>query len=320
MHTHSRRQFLTHSAMAGGMLALGAPSLLAQEAAAAKPADMTIARWSGAKPAEADMKHIAVKLTEQAIAGLGGLKRFVRGGDVVWVKANLGWDRKPQLAANSNPDVVATLVRLCLEAGAKVVKVGDNACNIPEKCYQASGIGPAVTAVGGRMVVVDHSRFRDMDLHGERLRMLPVYPEIIDCDLVINVPIVKHHCLSGLTLCMKNYMGVIENRNTLHQGLPTCLADLTHFMTKDRFKDRPTLCVVDAMRILTANGPVGGRLEDVAVKTTVAAGVDIVALDAFGAELLGRKPADVPSIVKGEKAGLGKMNYRSLNLRELKVS
>ncbi len=315
MHKHSRREFLAHSAVAGGMVALGGQSLFAAEKTPAKPVNMTIARWAGAKPTEEDMKQIAVKLTEKAIEGLGGLKRFVSRGDVVWVKPNIGWERNPRQAANTNPDVVATLVRLCLEAGAKTVKVGDNPCGLPAKCYGLSGIEAAAKKAGAEIVYVDRSRFRDMNIGGERLKMLPVYPDIYECDLVINVPVAKHHSLSRVTLCMKNYMGVIEKRNLVHQGIDTCLADLSLFM-----KPKAKICVLDAMRILTAHGPTGGNLQDVEVKTTVAAGVDIVALDALGAELLGRKPADVRTIVKGEKVGLGKMNYRKLNLRELAVS
>jgi uncharacterized protein (DUF362 family) len=315
MHEQSRRQFLTHSA-AAGILALGGQRLLAQQAAAARPTDMTIARWAGkASPTAAEMKQIAVRLTEKAIDGLGGLKRFVSRGAVVWVKPNIGWDRLPEQAANTNPDVVATLVRLCFQAGAKVVKVGDNPCNIAAKTYERSGIAPAVRelGLGAKVVFLDPSRFRETQIGGERLKTLPLYPEVLECDLVINVPVLKHHMLSGATMCMKNYMGVIEKRNSLHQALPVCVADLTRFM-------KPKICVLDAMRILKDHGPVGGNLRDVEVKTTVAAGVDIVALDALGAELMGKKPADYATVVKGQEVGLGKMDYRSLNLRELAVS
>ena len=223
MHKHSRREFLAQSAVAGGMVALGGQGLFAAEKPPAKPVDMTIARWTGAKPAEKDMERIAVKLTEKAIEGLGGLKRFVSRGDVVWVKPNIGWERNPQQAANTNPDVVATLVRLCLEAGAKTVKVGDNPCGLPAKCYGLSGIEAAAKKAGAKIVYLDRSRFRDMDIHGERLKMHPVYPEIYECDLVINVPVVKHHSLSRLTVCMKNYMGVIDKRAFLaprHRHVP----------------------------------------------------------------------------------------------------
>ncbi len=140
-----------------------------------------------------------------------------------------------------------------------------------------------------------------------------MYPEMLECDLMINVPVVKHHRLPGATLCMKNYMGVIDNRRPFHQAIDVCLADLTRFM-------KPQICILDGVRILTDHGPMGGKLSDVQVKTTVAAGVDIVALDAWGAELLGRKPKDINTIVKAQEVGLGKMDYRSLALREIAVS
>jgi uncharacterized protein (DUF362 family) len=312
MTMHTRRDFLTHSAAAAGMLSLGAGGLLAQTTD--KAPDMTIARWSDKGDADAaQLKNIATKLTEKAIEGLGGMGRFVKKGDVVWVKPNIGWDRTPEQAANTNPQVVAAIIRMCFDAGAKAVKVGDNPCNPADKTYANSGIAAAAKALGAEVVFLDRKRFKETKVGGELIKALPFYPGVLDCDLVINVPIVKHHRLSGATMCMKNYMGVIENRPTFHQAMPTCLADVTRFM-------KPRICVLDAVRILKAHGPIGGDLADVVVKNTVAAGVDIVALDAFGAELMGKTAKDYKTIVKGQEAGLGKMDYRSLALRELSVS
>ncbi|HEX73220.1 MAG TPA: DUF362 domain-containing protein, partial [Candidatus Hydrogenedentes bacterium] len=141
----------------------------------------------------------------------------------------------------------------------------------------------------------------------------PVYPEIIECDLVLNVPVAKHHSATKITCCMKNYMGVVEDRRRFHQDLPACIADITAFM-------KPRLCVLDAVRILTGNGPTGGRLEDVRRTNIVAAGTDIVALDAFGAELLGNIPADIGTVVAGRERGLGVMDYKSLSLKEPEVA
>ena len=311
MCEHSRREFLVGSA-AAGLLALRPGLALAQ--AAEKTPSMTIARWSGAKPAaEAAMKDAAVKLTERAIEALGGMKRFVSRGDVVWVKPNIGWDRTPEQAANTNPDVVATIIRMCFDAGAKAVKIGDNPCDVAEKTYAASGIAAAARQLGAKVVFLDPTRFKEAKVGGEQVKTIPVYPEIIETDLVINVPIVKHHRLAGLTMCMKNYMGVIDKRNTFHQAIAPSVADLTRFM-------KPELCILDATRVLKANGPKGGKLEDVETKLMLAAGVDIVALDAWGAELVGKNPADIGTIAKGQEFGLGKIDYRSLAPRELAVS
>jgi uncharacterized protein (DUF362 family) len=312
MSTLSRRDFVLRAAAAGAG-ALAADKLFALQPAA-KPADMTIARWTGPKELSPnEFQKAAVKATEQALAGLGGLSRFVHKGDVVWVKPNIGWDRTPEQGANTNPDVVATIIRLCFEAGAKTVKVGDNPCDVAQKTYVTSGIAAAAKAAGAEVLFLDPSRARDTAIGGERIKSIPIFPAIMETDLVINVPVAKHHRLAELTLCMKNYMGVIDKRNLFHQDIPTCLADLTRFL-------KPRICVLDCMRVLTAHGPKGGNLADVAAKMTVAAGVDIVAMDAFGAEIMGRKPQDVSSIVKGEKWGLGKVDYRSLALREISVS
>ncbi|HUT93194.1 MAG TPA: DUF362 domain-containing protein [Thermoguttaceae bacterium] len=311
MSEHSRREFLVRSATAGA-LAFGAKDLLAAQAAAA---DMTIAKWTGAEAtSNSQIDKVAAQLTEKAIEGLGGMKRFVSRGDVVWVKPNIGWDRTPELAANTNPAVVATLVRLSFEAGAKTVKVGDNPCDLAEKTYDASGIAAAVRPLGAKVVLLDRKRFRETSVKGERMKTLLMYPEILDCDVVINVPVVKHHALASCTACMKNYMGVIDERRPFHQALPECLVDLTRFM-----KPRTGLHVLDGVRILQGHGPKGGNPADVVLKTTIAAGVDPVALDAFGAELMGRKPSEIGSVVKGNEAGLGTMDYRSL-AREIAVS
>ena len=312
MAEHTRRDFLKRTAMAGGAMAL-AP--LGNVAAQDAPAQMCIARWKGPADAQGDVTTtMATKLTEQAVAAIGGMKRFVSQGDVVWVKPNIAWDRAPQFGANTNPDLVATLVRLCLEAGAKTVKVGDNPCNPAKKTYPNSGIEAAAKAAGAEVVYLDKKRFKDVAIKGERLDKWLLYPEIIESDLVINCPIVKDHATARATVCMKNYMGVIGGQRGLwHQNLAVCLCDITAFM-------KPQMCVVDATRIMTGNGPTGGNLSDVKQMNTVAAGTDVVALDAFGAELLGLDPAKVESIATGQAAGLGTIDYRSLALKELEVA
>jgi uncharacterized protein (DUF362 family) len=299
---------------AAGAVALPAGMLLA--ASGDKPVEMTIARWAGAKNlSNARIDQAAGKMTEKAIEALGGMKRFVKRGDVVWIKPNIGWDRKPEFAANTNPEIVAALVRLAFDAGAKTVKVGDNPVHAAGKTYESSGIAAAAKAAGAKVVYLDKTRFRKAAIGGEIVREIPVYPEIMDCDLVINAPLVKHHVLSSLTMCMKNYLGVVENRGVFHQNLPVCIADITRYM-----KAQSRLHLLEGVRILTGHGPTGGNLADVQVKMTLAAGTDIVALDAWGAELVGKDPRQIGSVVHGQKVGLGTLDYRSLAPREIAVS
>jgi uncharacterized protein (DUF362 family) len=309
----TRREFIKGAAVAGGALAL-APGLAWPQEPAAESYAMSIARWEGDTGEDADLAVEAKRLTEAAILALGGMERFVSKGDVVWIKPNLAWNRPPKLAATTNPDVVAELVRLCFEAGAKTVKIGDHTCHPAKQAYRSSGAKKVAEATGAELVYLDEKRFKEVKLGGERLETWPLYTEMLDADLLINVPIAKHHGLSEATLAMKNYMGVIGGRrSTWHQALPACLRDITAYM-------KPRLCVLDAVRVLMEHGPQGGRPSDVERRDTVAASTDIVALDAFGAELLGHAPGDLDMLRVAVEAGLGEPDYRKLPLQELVVS
>jgi uncharacterized protein (DUF362 family) len=310
MPESTRREFLKRLA-AGGALTLGGLPALADEAA---PFDMSIARWAG-EPLEGElMTQAATRLTERAMELVGGMGRFVSKGHSVWVKPNMAWNRSPEQAANTNPDVVATLVRLCFEAGAKSVKVGDHTCHKAKQAYRRSGIAAAAEAAGAEVVTLNSRRFEVREIGGRRLERWQVYPEIVDSDLVINVPVAKHHGLADATFCMKNYMGVVGGqRSAWHQDLHTCLVEITRYM-------KPRLCVLDAMRILTAHGPQGGNPDDVEVVGAVAAGTDIVAMDALGAELMGHEPTDIASIRAGHAAKLGEIDFRKLAYRAEELS
>ncbi len=320
MSDFSRREFIAATA-ATGVVAMNSGLLSAAETAVEKaPAskgDMVIVRWKGDKDVkdltDDEVTAAGEKMVIKAMEALGGMSRFVKKDMTVWVKPNIGWARKPEYAANTNPAVVGAIVKMCFEAGAKAVKVGDNPCNPVNSAYEMSGIGPAVRKAGGTMVILDKDRFRKYKIDGEKLKEIPIYPEILEADLVINVPVVKQHEMATATMCMKNYMGVVEKRQLFHQDFAATLCDITRYM-------KPQFCILDAVRIMTAKGPQGGDLKHVKRTMTLAAGTDIVALDALGAELLGRKPDEIKYIAHADKLGLGKMDYRSLTPKELTVS
>ncbi len=310
MRSTSRRQFLAQAAAAGGALAV-APHAFAQSAD--KPYDMCIATWAG-ENAAVDEAQLAAKLVREAFDAVGGMGRFVKKSDVVWLKPNIAWNRTPEQAATTNPYVVKTLIELCFDAGASKVKVGDNTCHNSRQTYAASGIAEIARAAGADVIFIDDSRFREMQVGGEAVKRWPVYPEIVESDIVINAPIAKHHGLSTATLCMKNYMGVVGgNRGQWHQNITACLRDITAFM-------KPQVSVLDAVRTLVANGPTGGDLGDVRRLNTFAVGTDVIALDAFGAELLGHTPLSIGTIRLGAESGLGTVDYKSLALKEATVS
>lgn len=253
------------------------------------------------------------KITRAAFDALGGIKRFVSKGDIVVVKPNIAWDRLPEQAANTNPEVVATVVRLCYEAGAKKVKVFDRTCNDPRRCYVQSGIADAARAEGAEVSYIDERKFKDIKISGQVLKTWPLYTEIFEADKIINILIAKHHGLAKLTMAMKNWMGIMGgSRNKIHQRLDECLADLALVI-------KPTLTILDAVRILTANGPQGGDIKDVKKLDTVIVGVDQVAVDSFGATLFGMKGSDLGYVRIADKLGLGTMDISKLKIKRINI-
>ena len=251
------------------------------------------------------------KSVRAAIDALGGIKRFIAKGDVVVVKPNIGWDRIPEQAGNTNPEVVAAVVKLCYEAGAKKVKVFDRPVNDPRRCYIQSGIEPAAKAVDADVTHMDERKFKEMAINGLVLKTWPLYTEIFEADKVINVPIAKHHGLAKLTLSMKNWMGMMGgSRRVIHQNLDQSLVDLA-------MKAKPCLTVLDAVRILTGNGPQGGDLKDVKRLDTVIAGVDQVAIDAYGATLFGMQGKDLGYVRVAAEHKFGVMDLSKLNIRKI---
>ncbi len=234
----------------------------------------------------------------RAVAALGGIERYVKRGEVVLIKPNVGWDRLPEQAANTDPRVVSEIVRQCRGAGAGRVIVADVSCNDPARCFARSGILAAAEAAGAE--VLDGRKLKAVAANlGGSLAGQEVIAQLLQADRVINVPIVKHHGMSRATLGMKNWFGVLRRgRDRLHQDLDRCIAELAATF-------RPTLTIVDATRVLVANGPTGGSLSDVRQVGAVAAGVDPVLCDAWGAVQLGLDPRSLGFVVEAEQRRLG---------------
>ena len=254
-------------------------------------------------------------MVEAAVKALGGIERFVRPGNDVIVKPNICTAYYSyEYAATTNPEVVATLVELCLGARARRVRVMDRPFGGRAVVgYTRSGIGPAVTAAGGEMETMAEMKYREVDIpDGKDIKKWTVYGDVLDADVLINVPIAKHHSLARLTLGMKNLMGVIHSRNQFHANLGQRLADLSTVV-------RPSLTVVDAVRITVAHGPASGNLDDVEVTNTVIASHDIVAADAYAATLFGLTGADIPATRAGSEMGLGTMDLGSVKVEEISV-
>ncbi|MBA4371918.1 MAG: cytoplasmic protein [Thermodesulfovibrio sp.] len=253
----------------------------------------------------------AERMVRAAVDKIGGITRFINPGEKVLIKPNVAWDRQPEQAANTNPAVVAAVVRLCLEARASEVWVTDIPVNDPYRCFARSGIEEAVKRSGGKIRLTQESDFLPTDLKGESLKVWPVSGFYHQADRLINLPIVKHHSLSKCTMGMKNLYGSLGGqRNRLHQDINTSIADLATAI-------RPTFTLLDATRILRRNGPTGGNLADVSAGDTVIAGVDLVAVESYGLRFLDLKPEDIVFIQMAEKRGLGTSDWKSLNVAEM---
>jgi uncharacterized protein (DUF362 family) len=254
-------------------------------------------------------------ITEAALAAIGGIERFVRPGNDVIIKPNICTDYYPyEYGATTNPEVVATLVRLCLAAGAKRVRAMDRPFGgSPKSAYARSGIEDAVNAAGGEMELMNRNKFRKTAIpDGRSIQEWSIYQEVLDTDVLINVPIAKHHSLARLTLGAKNLLGVIANASGIHANLGQRTADLTSAV-------RPTLTVVDAVRTLMRNGPTGGNLADVRMSNTVIASHDIVAADAYAATLFDLTGSDIPYVKAAAEMGLGTLDLDSVLIEEMAI-
>ena len=250
---------------------------------------------------------------DKAIESLGGMKSFVKKGQKVVIKPNIGRDVTPERAGNTNPVLVKRIVQHCYEAGAKEVYVFDNTCDDWKRCYSNSGIEKAVKDAGGKMVSGDSERYyQQVDVkNGKKLTSTKVHELILDSDVFINVPILKHHSSTDLTIAMKNLMGNVWDRGYWHRNnLHQCIADFTSFK-------KPDLNIIDAYYVMKRNGPRGVSKSDVVIMKSQIISTDIVAADAAAAKLFGKEPADISYIKLAAEMNFGEMDLSKLNINRI---
>lgn len=252
--------------------------------------------------------------TVKVIGALGGMGLFVKKDSVVVIKPNMAWDRTPELAANTNPQVVAALVDLCLKAGAKKVKVFDVPCNDDRLVYEHSGIEAAAKEHGADVFFANHWNVVSAHFpYASSMEKWPILRDAVFCDTFINVPVLKHHGLTELTLGIKNLMGVCSgNRGLMHFGIAKKLVDITDFIN-------PDLTVIDATRVLLRHGPTGGNPADVEAFNKVLASTDPVLADSYAATLMNKDPLKISYIAEAAKRKLGNPDITKADILELKV-
>lgn len=255
----------------------------------------------------------AEALVRGAIEKLGGISRFVSPGDVVAIKPNMSWDSPPELAANTNPEIVSAMIKMCLDAGASKINLVDHTINDPRRVFLTSGMEAVARETGARLKYPESRDFKTLPINGMRLNEWKVFIPVIEADKLINMPVAKNHGLTRLSMGMKNWIGAVGgSRGTLHQDINQSIVDLAFFF-------QPTLVVMDATRIMVKNGPSGGRLADVEVKNTVIAGTDQVAVDAAAVPLFNLFPDEIGYLLLAEKQGLGKIDPGPEKLLEIMV-
>jgi uncharacterized protein (DUF362 family) len=322
----SRRDFLMY-ALAGIGALLAAKFISACTTPQTTPDPPLAAEPTRTNPPKEEIPPSAVKypdlvvvrggdpenLARKAMDMLGGMGRFVKKGDNVIVKPNIGPAmRSYEYAATTNPWLVAAVVKLCLEASAGRVRVMDRPWSgSAESGFINSGIKELVDKAGGTTEIMSRFKYVSAEIpRGRDIRKWDIYEDILKADVLINMPIAKQHGSSRLTLGMKNLMGAINSAQMFHLNLHQRIADLASCV-------RPALTILDAIRILTANGPTGGDLKDVKKLDTVIAGTDIVAVDSYATSLFGLKPADVPHIGIAASMGLGSSDLSKLDIKEI---
>ncbi len=302
-----RRDAIRSLALGAVSLVTGPTLLLSRKSRAEEPPPAALPDLVAVRNGEAEV------MLDKAIAALGGMGRFVAKGTTVLVKPNIGWAREPETGANTNPGLVKRLVELCLAAGAKKVYILDHTVSSSAECYGKSGIKAAAEAAGALMVPGDDEKhYQTMEIaNGVRLKSVQVHELLLSCDVLINVPVLKHHAGSRATAAMKNLMGVVWDRQAYHkQGLHQCIADFCLWR-------KPQLNIVDAYRVTVANGPQRARPEDVETRKMLLASTDIVAADAAAVRLLNATPQEVEHIALAAGLKVGRMDLDALNIQRI---
>ena len=256
----------------------------------------------------------------KAIAEMGGMKQFISPGDKVVVKPNIAWDQPVEMGANTNPKLVAEIIKQCFDAGAKEVAVFDHTCDNWRKSYSSSGIADAAKAAGAKVMPADQeSYFKTVSLpKGRSLKTTKIHQAIVDYDKRINVPVLENHGRAPLTISMKNHMGIVWDRGYFHANdLQQCIADICTY-------EKPAILnVVDAYRLMKTNGPRGKSISDVVLSKGLFISQDIVAVDTAATNFFNQvkeMPLEkVTHIGKAQELKLGTMDLDKLNIKRIRI-
>lgn len=268
------------------------------------------------------MKGNDIALTvKAAIDAVGGISRFVKPGNIVLLKPNMSFPNPPTWGSTTHPEVIRTVVKLCVEAGAKRVITTDFPMSRPQLCLERSGMtGLAQSMTEMTFVELwDETQFEMVAVpSGEEVKEVQIAKLLRKADVFINLPTAKAHSATGVSFGLKNLMGLFWNRWSFHQdhNLHNAIVDLAAVMN-------PQLTILDAEYVLLTNGPQGpGKIERL---NTMIAGVDPVAVDAAGCELAewnsrSTSPRSIQHIARAAERGLGSLDISKMNVSRKNLS
>jgi len=312
-HKISRRDFLKGCGVAGLGLGLAsiAPGIvkgvLAEESAVSEGLDIVAVKGDTAKAVRA------------AVETLGGIAKFVSRGDKVIIKPNMSFPNPAVWGTTTSPEVVVEIAKMCLEAGAKKVLILDHPLRRPEICLAKAGIKDACGGLDDTFVFVlaEEKFFKEVNIpQGESVHKAKLMKDVLESDVLINVPTAKSHMATGVSLGLKGMMGLIWDRGEFHRlDLNRCIVDLNTIVKRD-------LTIIDCTRALVTGGPGGpGEIEELSI---IVAGIDPVAVDSYVvpmAKWYGRSfsGSQVKHIVEANDRGLGEIDISKLKVRNLEV-
>ena len=308
-----RRDFLKMGFAVGAAFSLDTLSGLFPVAAAAEEPSPGP---GGVYDMAAVMNGTRIAMLDAALEALGGIGRFVKPGQSVVIKPNCAWDKGPEMGANTHPDLVGHVVKLCREAGASRVVAFDHSCDAWQRVYRVSGIQKAVEENGGEMLTgADESMYREhANPEARNLKSAKVHQAILDSDVYINMPVLKHHGGARMTACMKNAMGLVWDRGFFHShDLHQCIADSVLLR-------KPDLNILDAYAPMMRNGPKGKDKNDLLLLKALLAGTDIVAVDAAAAMMMGIASGEVRHIDLAAEMGLGQKDPAKVAIKRIKLA
>lgn len=252
---------------------------------------------------------------KKALEAMGGISRFVKRGQRVVLKPNMSFANPPDRATTTHPSVVVIVAQACLEAGAQRVLVLDYPLRKGELCLERSGIQDACKSLKGVHVLALEERkfFREIKVpQGKVLERVEVLKEVLDCDVLVNLPQAKSHSATGVSLGIKGLMGLIWDRWSFHAkyDMDQALADLATVI-------KPQLTLLDATRALVSGGP--GGPGEVIKPNLIIAGVDPVAVDSYAVTIApwygqNFKGRQVKHLLASHQRGLGKIDTDQLKI------